>query len=102
VSEALLCPLCKKADGVGPEFCMCPYEDLQAALRAAYLSLSDVPRWIPVSERLPDTFQRCLVHTKYCGDRPIQESWYGQVEDGTEGFWLGGVTHWMPLPEAPK
>jgi hypothetical protein len=58
--------------------------------------------WIDVKERLPATYTRCLVHTIYGGDRPVVESWYGSRGDGgEEGFWLGGVTHWMPLPDPP-
>lgn len=59
-------------------------------------------QWIPVSERMPDDGDKVLCR------------W----EDGWMyvGYWLGGewmnsvhsrmnmqnVTHWMPLPEAPK
>ena len=75
------------------------------------------PRWIPVTERLPDHKDWVLVwHTGYAtakkaffkdegwaeffrldGDR-FGENWFidGHYENG------GVITHWMPLPEAPK
>ena len=63
-----------------------------------------VPKWIPVTERLPEEKVDCIVHYKhaYCG---------------TDGYWAIGfcyydgekfkldpayiVTHWMPIPEQP-
>ena len=61
--------------------------------------------WISVDERLPEEKVNCLVHYKhtYCdndGYWAIGVSFY----DGNE-FHIGleyKVTHWMPLPEAPK
>ena len=61
--------------------------------------------WISVDERLPEEKVNCLVHYKhaYCdndGYWDIGVSFY----DGHE-FHIGleyKVTHWMPLPEAPK
>ena len=77
-----------------------------------------LPKWIPVTERLPDLelveaqandeeIYKCLVTMKHRpsrGGKCVREMWY----DG-EGFvdrdyidWTELVTHWMPLPEAPK
>ena len=61
--------------------------------------------WISVDERLPEEKVNCLIHYKhaYCdndGYWNIGVSFY----DGHE-FHIGleyKVTHWMPLPEAPK
>lgn len=61
--------------------------------------------WISVEDRLPEEKVNCLVHYKhaYCdndGYWDIGVSFY----DGHE-FHVGlayKVTHWMPLPEAPK
>lgn len=61
--------------------------------------------WISVEDRLPEGKVNCLVHYKhaYCdndGYWAIGVSFY----DGNE-FHIGleyKVTHWMPLPKAPK
>lgn len=67
------------------------------------LRLSDgAPGWIPVSERMPKDEQRVLVYR--AGDTPPCD--YGVDKASiyfTDGFvHHPGVTHWMPLPEAPK
>ena len=57
-----------------------------------------VQEWISVDDRLPDKPMKCLVYTKRgdCGGYEI--TYYNQ------GFYLqySNVTHWMPLPTAPK
>ena len=62
--------------------------------------LRNPPRWIPVSERLPDEDVRVLVIDKE----------FDQVDIGTcwgRGEWVGDhisrllPTHWMPLPKMP-
>ena len=53
--------------------------------------------WISVEDRLPEKWQRVLVN--YNGNVCI--SW--QNANGTWfECWNDKVTHWMPLPEAPK
>ena len=62
----------------------------------------DAVKWIPVTERLPEVKQPVLAWTKYGG--------YHEAALWTGKKWLinwdfdeiYGVTHWMPLPEAPK
>ncbi len=61
-----------------------------------------VPRWISVEDRLPEQGAMALCYTRN----------YIEVLqwDGKSGLWFGlrtinpkgYVTHWMPLPEAPK
>lgn len=67
------------------------------------------PRWIPVTERLPETGVDVLVmfpHNMAVASRDMGE-WVVNSGDG----WCTGVnlsddekepTHWMPLPEPPK
>ena len=61
-------------------------------------SIELVQEWISVDERLPDKPMKCLVYTKRgdCGGYEI--AYYNK------GFYLqySNVTHWMPLPTAPK
>ena len=53
--------------------------------------------WISVDERLPEKWQRVLVN--YNGNVCI--SWLNANSTWFE-CWNDKVTHWMPLPEAPK
>jgi hypothetical protein len=55
---------------------------------------TNVGKWIPVTERLPEANMAVLIYD-------------GDTVDGFTFFDLSyvskyGVTHWMPLPEAPK
>ena len=64
-------------------------------------------RWIPVTERLPDTDKDVLVYatTKFIGGSKIA---IDKLEEGEQRpIWLYThgwfeVTHWMPLPEPPE
>lgn len=82
------------------------------------VQLDVLPRWIPVTERLPENNATCLI--------TIREKWDGKIEhhvdvatktdegrgyiDGlwdTDNDWIEGqeeicVTHWMPLPSAAE
>lgn len=54
------------------------------------------PHWISVKERLPEDGVEVIV----VSDGTACASWH---EAGDFGWSVGGkVTHWMPLPEAPK
>ena len=96
-------------------------EELQAAV-AGYEATIDVefvkengherirfvPKWIPVTERLPKAGQ-VLINLHYqdgYNEVSLGEHWNcpdNPMEDGWGGFGGGGVvTHWMPLPEPPK
>ena len=55
------------------------------------------PRWIPVTERLPEKDVRVIV----CASLPEGVHSDFIYEDG-HWFVSTGVTHWMPLPEPPK
>ncbi len=65
------------------------------------------PKWIPVSERLPDQFQYVDIWTKG-HDRLTGCHFDGEVFEaelfGEEEYFepIKHVTHWMPLPEKPE
>ncbi|HEJ7990221.1 TPA: DUF551 domain-containing protein [Serratia liquefaciens] len=71
--------------------------------------------WVACSERLPDDDEFVLVwplpdfgvelHVgQYCECHMKGEGWYAQVYEQNYGIeWYPiTVTHWMPLPAAPK
>ena len=57
------------------------------------------PRWIPVTERLPEKHQWCLV---------VGENLYDMDFINSQGAWhmhdkpFLPIDYWMPLPEPPK
>lgn len=68
------------------------------------------PKWISVEERLPTPYERVLVCR---GDLRSENKFicveyltvcYGETTmwGGDYETWKSKVTHWMPLPEAPK
>lgn len=89
--------------------CMqCPYRDLapdcSKALRADYRALfqqleAQVPRWVPVTERLPEDGKDVLVLIRGIVDVGFHFAQYGWE---TYTMRTVGITHWMPLPEPPK
>lgn len=66
---------------------------------------TNVPSWIPVSERLPKEYGRYLCNVK---SFLFPGSFYQTILQYVEGGFIEGriytddVTHWMPLPEPPK
>lgn len=56
-----------------------------------------VTMWIPVADKLPDTFERVLVF--------VPKKFQGEVDIAhhVDGEWKvdGDVTHWAPLPQPP-
>lgn len=60
------------------------------------------PRWIPVTERLPDVGKDvlCFCRANIC----FVLGWDGNHwHEGADRYYMSGfVTHWMPLPEPPK
>lgn len=63
--------------------------------------VADKPRWIPVTERLPEKYTHNLVYGSeigidilYFGNRGLFLDYHSDE--------INGVTHWMPLPEPPK
>lgn len=72
---------------------------------------SRMPRWIPVTERLPEEKRAsylCRTEGGYCKEVRWTNILYGLVESDNWGWCIfdipqfSHVTHWMPLPEPPK
>lgn len=60
------------------------------------------PKWIPVTERLPEEDKPVLAWTN-CGSFCESAKWTGYGWNVTWDYEeLFEVTHWMPLPEPPK
>lgn len=70
-----------------------------AALADSYKA--EIPCWIPVSDRLPESSQRVIVCRK---DGRVEQGVYL----GVNGWWkvygtnTKAVTHWMPMPAPPE
>ena len=79
------CQVCK---------CGCiPHEDAQILYNAGYRK----QEWISVEERLPELYTYVITYDTVSGDVQIDSV----LSNGE--FVIGyNVTHWMPLPEAPK
>ncbi len=65
-----------------------------------------MPRWIPVTERLPEEYVNVLCHLRSLDRRSEYYSIDHLMEDGqwwkSANSWKFEVTHWQPLPEPPK
>lgn len=65
-------------------------------------AVEQIPRWIPVTERLPQEREwvLCQCRAKIRMVLRLQNGYWHQ--DSRHEFMSGFVTHWMPLPEPPK
>ena len=79
---------------------------------------ADAMKWIPVTERLPEDGDQCLVTVKYKYAYEKEYSidvdvatyrpeggyidYWDTYNDWNEGQQYLHVTHWMPLPEPPE
>lgn len=90
-------------------------ENLCSELHKRTVELEDatwrnIPKWIPVSERLPENTRKIIDDFSddvlgYDGLR-----YFKAYYNFTHGCWIDGneeqecstITHWMPLPEPPK
>lgn len=70
-----------------------------------------LPRWIPVEERLPEYGVRVLATDMYEGDDYTGIRTREEYPDDADGCWynewgrwyaIDDATHWMPLPKTPE
>ena len=75
------------------------------------MAAEDKPRWIPVTEALPEEYKDVLCYYEYfrfgeynCMFRTIDRGYYGNGRWGGEAGQgiRNKVLAWMPLPEPPK
>ena len=72
-------------------------EELQSVVEHyAEVCVTEIPKWIPVAERLPEEDKTVLIFNKTMG--LILFDWI----HNNEWSCFGDATHWMPLPEQPK
>ena len=91
-------------EGIG----ICYDSALAKVIEDAYMTLKNgvtIPKWIPVTERLPQEDGRYMCNVKSFA---FPGSFYQTIlKYDKYGFREGhiytdDVTHWMPLPEPPK
>lgn len=60
--------------------------------------------WISVVERLPEEDTRVLVYLNIPKADSVTYTFFDtdRILDGKWVRWRGYISHWMPLPEAPK
>ena len=98
-------------DGGCEKFPVCAYQLMEKAADAiestskAYQMMSEAYEaevtkqvWIPVTERLPEKNGSYLVYIY--GEVTEMNCWHGKWH--RLGDYTKAVTHWMPLPSAPK
>ena len=86
-------------------------DDLAEAADVIEKLRGQVPRWIPVEERLPEYGVRVLATDMYEGDDYTGIWTREEYKDDADGCWyddhgwwhaIDDATHWMPLPKAPE
>ena len=85
-------------------------DEVLVAIASQINGLQTTNRWIPCSERMPAEFEDVLVvYLDFMGEKHITEAYMEDEENAFDwrSTWNGDVidakvTHWMPLPDAPK
>ena len=97
-------------DGIYPSKCSFPTGDCKPCEKLADFLIAHgitfatdnnvTYKWIPVSERLPERTGRYLVHHK--GGFIAERYFYEEAPERFVPYLNEPITHWMPLPKAPK
>ena len=96
------------AEKVGDDYDVDPYiaEQRSFVIEEAANALERMPKWIPVTERLPEDLTRVIVFCEGGVSYGLCEHLIADDEEVVE--WHDFLhypitpTHWMPLPEPPK
>lgn len=76
-------------------------EDFNGAVEL--LHKREKPRWIPVTERLPEVGVWVLCYCRANSFDVFRMTDEGHWQYGNRSIYMKGyVTHWMPLPPAPE
>lgn len=112
-TDCVDCPACKYGTHLGcVERLVADAADLIERLTAERDALREKQRWIPVTERMPETGVPVLVNYIGTDELPHADGvvawtdwgalwWEGSLVD-SESEVTVPITHWMPLPEAPE
>lgn len=84
----------------------CPKGEFNELCEIIIKALEQKPRWIPVSERLPEDYKTVIASVEYgyvCPEARYskEEGWQWAYESGTD-YWQEiecDVVAWMPLPK---
>ena len=82
------------------DFVMYGKRDLQKLLDYIKELESQIPRWIPVEERLPESWVSVAVYSKEYG--VLHNVWNKDGQWYDEADVLTDITHWQPLPKGPE
>lgn len=107
--------LCAAADAIEEPSAICDEQKAQIILMAAEIEEKQ-PRWIPVTERLPEEEESVFVVRKFLGVKgQVPPSTYTEIAYRCGDRWIADSDeykiawhrhtdplYWMPLPEPPK
>lgn len=73
--------------------------EAEEALKKFQVAISNKPRWIPVTERLPEDRKMVLATI----DGVVRIAFYGNyMWEEVETYSIFYPTHWMPIPQVPE